>query len=160
MSLEADLLKKRFKRERGKPLLFDHPEELLELAIAYFRWNEENPNIEVETKVVQGQEYTLKTPKMRAMSIERMCLHMGIERKTFYNYEKKPEFTEVCNAIRDAIRSQKFEGASAGLLSHAVIIRDLGLIDKQELDSTVKLSDLSDDELNYRIKALEDELAR
>ena len=43
---------------------------------------------------------------------------------------------EICTSIAKVIRQQKFEGAAAGLLNHAIIARDLGMADKHDHDHT------------------------
>ena len=54
--------------------------------------------------------------------------------------EKKldKDFSQVVNTIKEIIETQKFEGASAGLLNPNIIARDLGLTDKKELSGSVE----------------------
>ena len=46
-------------------------------------------------------------------------------------------FKTITAQIKQIIRTQKFEGASAGFLNANIIARDLGLTDKQEITGTV-----------------------
>ena len=52
-----------------------------------------------------------------------------------------PKFSEVRDNIKRVIFTQKFEGASAGLLNSSIIARELGLADKKEIDAKVALTD-------------------
>ena len=55
-----------------------------------------------------------------------------------YRDDKKddPNFFRVCQAAEQTIREQKFMGAAAGFFNHAIIARDLGLVDKKDLTSS------------------------
>jgi len=127
-----DFWKQRTTVGRGK--IFSTPEKLWEAACEYFQWVLDNPLME---RVIQGgKEWDV--PKMRAMTIQGLCIFLDVETKTFYNYcDKKNEsykdFLHTTTRISDIIRTQKFEGASAGFLNHNIIARDLGLSDKKEL---------------------------
>ena len=56
------------------------------------------------------------------------------------NLEKKQDrdFSQVISTIKEIIETQKFEGASAGLLNPNIIASDLGLADKKELSGSVE----------------------
>ena len=49
------------------------------------------------------------------------------------------EFSEVIHAIGNIMFQSKFDGAVGGLYKENIIARDLGLIDKSEVNSTIKL---------------------
>ena len=74
-----------------------------------------------------------KVPKMRAMTLEGLCIFLDIDRKTFDNYCAKDDFFPITSHIRDIIYEQKFTGAAANLLNGNIIARDLGLKEKTEL---------------------------
>ena len=67
----------------------------------------------------------------------------------FVNYKKGivgeahygEQYAEVSNAIADHIRTQKFEGASADLLNAGIISKDLGLVDKKQIEGNLNLGD-------------------
>ena len=83
---------------------------------------------------------------MRAMSISALCLWIGIDNSTWYEYAKKKDFSDVTTRAERVIYSQKFEGAAAEFLNANIIARDLGLKDKQETEhsgqvtNTIKVS--------------------
>jgi hypothetical protein len=98
----------------------------------YFTWVEENPLFEEKIFSYMGDTVNGTVSKMRAMTLQEMCTHIGMDRVTWYEYRKKtePDFSTVCAQVDDILYSQKFTGAAAGLLNHAIIARDLGLVDK------------------------------
>ena len=117
----------------GRKPIFKNPEEFLEAATQYFEWNEDNPLKESKLVSHQGISTVEELPLMRAMTIEGLCLFMDIDYQTLLNYEKKKDFFAVVSNVRNIIKQQKFEGASAGLLNSNIIARDLGLKDNQEV---------------------------
>lgn len=135
-----------FRNKHGR----DHkytPEGLWDEFIAYANWLEENPLKEAVLvprgikKKENNQEktiYQIGMPRMRAMTVTGFCVFADINYQTFENYKKIQGFFEVLTRIEDIIRTQKFEGASAGLLNPVIIARDLGLTDKQAIDHTSK----------------------
>lgn len=68
-------------------------------------------------------------PKMRAMTISGLCIHLGISRQGWHEYRQKEDFSAICERVEDIIRDQKFSGAAADLLNPSIIARDLGLRD-------------------------------
>lgn len=119
----------------GRKKIFSTPKILWESACQYFQWCEENPLMEV---IIQsGKKWEL--PKMRAMTESGLCIFLDVERQTLDNYgnkdkEEYKDYFAVVTRIKEIIRTQKFEGASAGFLNANIIARDLGLADKKEFD--------------------------
>ena len=73
-------------------------------------------------------------PKMRAMTITGMCIHLRSDHSTWRDYAKQEDFSKVATRVEDIIFSQKFEGASADLLNANIIARDLSLVDKKDIN--------------------------
>ena len=108
-----------------------------EAECEYFQWCEEN--LLMETIVQGNKKWTL--PKMRAMTIEGLCIFLDIETKTFNNYynnkdNRYEDFIPIATRVKEIIWTQKFEGAAAGFFNANIIARDLGLKDKHENDVT------------------------
>jgi len=116
----------------GRNPIFKSPDELQTACLEYFAWVEENPLYEDKLVTFQGQATHEPVAKMRAMTINGLCLFLDIALPTWADYRKKEDFSPVCNAIEQAIREQKFSGAAADLLNANIIARDLGLADRQE----------------------------
>lgn len=121
-------------RKVGRPATFENPDSLWKSCCGYFAWVDENPLYEEKAFAYQGLVTTASLRKMRAMTIEAMCLFIGISYQTWRNYCHRDEFLEVTSRVEAVIRSQKFEGAAAELLNPNIIARDLGLADKSQLD--------------------------
>lgn len=81
---------------------------------------------------------TAHISKPRAVTIVGLCLHLGIHRHTWQNYRISEEFDLVCDEIEDRMKQYKFENAVAGLMNPTLIARDIGLVDKQEIDLSSK----------------------
>jgi len=118
----------------GRPNIFKTPEDLENAALAYFTWCNDTPWI--KTDVIRSGDRAgelLSIPTQRPYTIIAMCHHIGIDVKTFYNYEKNPEFFHITTHIVNKIRNQKYEGAAVGAFNANIIARDLGLTDNQNV---------------------------
>jgi hypothetical protein len=123
-------------RRRGRPVAFNSPEELLFECEQYFDWVNNNPLIEQRIAgMYYGEVVKSNVPKMRAMTIGGLCVFLGIVVDTWMNYRKQPDFFLICQEVEQTIREQKFAGAAAGFLNHAIIARDLGLVERQDVTS-------------------------
>ena len=134
-----------FRDKHGRDYQYK-PEELWDEAVKYFQWVEDNPLYEAVTiqrgitiEDEEGNkkiEYFAKAPKMRAMTIKAFCLFADITHTTWDNYKANKDFVAIVTRIEDIIYSQKFEGASASLLNHNIIARELGLAEKTNNTNT------------------------
>lgn len=117
------------------------PEELSAACTEYFVWVDENPLLEDNTHAYQGKVQHESVAKMRAMTIEGLCCYLGIVSKTWRNYRDRVEFLPITTRVDEIIRTQKFEGAAAGLLEGNIIARDLGLAEKKEITERAIISE-------------------
>lgn len=140
--------------KHGRDKIFKNESNLWDAACEYFQWVEDNPLWENKATHFQGTPLDIPSAKMRAMTIEGLCLFLDIARATWYDYAKQDDFSYISGKIENVIRSQKFAGAAADLLNANIIARDLGLSDKKELSGTISLTDLSDEELDRKLKQL------
>jgi len=141
---------------RGKKLVFNNAEELWETACEYFTYVQENPLYEAKSYSYQGRVHQDRIKKMRAMTLDGFCLFANICNTTWYTYEGRKGFQDTIERIKRVIRTQKFEGAAAGLLNPIIIIRDLGLrdtVDTTNLNAEMKYTDLTDEEIDAKLKA-------
>ena len=121
----------------GRKPIFATPDDMWGAACEYFEWVSENPLHEVKAfncgeAGIQQEEL----PKLRAMTIQGLCFFLDISDDTWANYSKNEDFIGICNDIKRVVFTQKFEGASAGLLNASIIARELGLADKQDHTSS------------------------
>lgn len=98
----------------------------------------------------KGEITTTTIPKMRAYTLDGLCLYMGCNEAYFrqFNDNGDKDFSTVIYQIEKTIYNQKFTGAAADLLNANIISRDLGLADR--IDFT-KLSDEDLDKILEKI---------
>lgn len=116
----------------GRKPIFSDPEKLWEACCEYFEWVEANPLYEDKLIAFQGVASHEPVAKMRAMTLDGLCLFLDISDECWRQYRERQDFVGVCTRAEKIIRAQKFSGAAADLLNPSIIARDLGLADKQE----------------------------
>jgi hypothetical protein len=72
--------------------------------------------------------------KMRAMTERGLCLFIGIDPTTWYDYCKRDEFKFVCEQIKCVIWEQKFTAAAADLMNANIIGKELGLVERKSVE--------------------------
>lgn len=86
----------------GKPKLFNSPEELELYINEYFIQCDADHLEEQQWVGKDGDEVQKKT--QRPYTIEGLCLHLDIDRRTLLNYEKKEGYEEYFHVISRAKR--------------------------------------------------------
>jgi len=124
----------------GRNPKFKAPDDLWNAACEYFQWAEDNPLQEDRPFAYQGKVIHDPVNKMRAMTLEGLCLYLDIVNSTWLNYKKKDNFLTVTTKIENVIKSQKFAGAAADLLNPNIIARDLGLKEHTQTTSDINIS--------------------
>ena len=117
----------------GQKPIFATPEEFWDAATEYFDWAEANPILEPKLFCNKDGIHDADLPKLRAFTLNGMQLYLDITQTTWYNYKKKEGFKETAAKIERVIKTQKFEGAAAGIFSQVIIARDLGLKESSEI---------------------------
>lgn len=146
--------------KHGKDKLFTSEDILWDAAVEYFEWAEDNPLWENKATHFQGVPLDLPSAKMRAMTIEGLCLFLDISTTTWYEYCKNVDYADITSKIDNVIRSQKFAGAAADLLNANIIARDLGLKDAstKELSGPggvpISITDMTTSQLDAKLKEL------
>lgn len=138
----------------GRKPIFKSPEELWSAATEYFEWVEENPLKEEKVFHAQGVITKDTVTKMRAMTIQGLCLFLDIGVQTLDDYGKKKDFSGIVAHIKSVIYQQKLTGAAADLLNSNIIARELGLTDRGSVEHSGSIDGLSDDQLNEKIAKL------
>lgn len=118
--------------KHGRDKIFGSPEILWEACLEYFEWVETNPLSAAELVKYQGQATLSYVPKMRAMTVEGLCLFLDIEYQTWRLYAGREDFIQVVTRAETVIKTQKFAGAAAEMLNPNIIARDLGLKDAHD----------------------------
>lgn len=120
---------------RPRHRVYDSPETLEDSCNAYFEWCSNNPWMRSE--LIRGGDLAgkiIEVPIQRPYTVIALCFHIGVATKTWYNYEKDPEFLHITTHVHEKIRNQKLEGAIVGIFNSNIIARDLGLADNQNVD--------------------------
>ena len=124
--------------KHGRDLIFADPATLWKACCEYFEWVEANPLYEDRLFAYQGEVTHEPAAKMRAMTLDGLCIFLDISFQTWLNYKKRNDFLDIIGRVESIVCVQKFTGAAAGLLNPNVIARDLGLADKSEMKADDK----------------------
>lgn len=122
--------------KHGRNRLFASAELLWEACCEYFQWVEDNPLLEMKPFAYQGVVIQEPVAKMRAMTINGLCLFLDIDETTWRAWREVDDFSMVVSKAEKIIYEQKFTGAAADLLNPNIIARDLGLADKKDIGSS------------------------
>lgn len=156
----------KLRSKHGRDKLFESPELLLEAAQEYFNWCDKHPLKEQKAFSYQGKITRTSLNKMRAYTLDGLCLYLGCSESYFRKFKSKlqskegEDFFTVIEHIEKVIYNQKFTGAAADLLNANIIARDLGLSDKVDSKNTNfnhNYESISKEELKEISEALEDE---
>ena len=129
----------------GRPVLFKTASPLEKACENYFKTCDENPWFRNE--LVKGGDFAgsiVPVPTARPYTLIALCQHIGMTRETWYQYEKKPGFSDITTYVRDKIYNQKFEGAAVGAFNANLIARELGLSERQDINVHVEKPILED----------------
>lgn len=149
----------------GRNPKFASADDLWNACCEYFQWVEDNPLWESKLFSYQGGVTEGVAPKMRAMTIDGLCLFLDVNVKTWRGWRGREDLAPVIERVESVIKSQKFAGAAADLLNPNIIARDLGLSDKIDHQSSdrsmspapaIDASKLSTDALKELIAAAKD----
>lgn len=123
--------------KHGRDKIFASAALLWEACEEYFQWVEDNPLWETKSYMFQGAPVQDQLPKMRAMTIDGLCLFLDIDDDTWRTWREDKDFSVVVARADKIIRTQKFAGAAADQLNPNIIARDLGLADRQNVTHKV-----------------------
>jgi hypothetical protein len=118
------------KRPVGRPCICNTPEELQIAIDEYFL-----KGMPLK-KVIVGPPNNRRETLIAVPSISGLSLYCGFSnRASFYDYEKKPEFTHTIKKARSRIEQHYEELLQTGLGSGAIFaLKNFGWIDKTELE--------------------------
>lgn len=122
--------------KHGRDRLFASADLLWDACCEYFQWVEDNPLLEMKPFAYQGVVIQEPVAKMRAMTINGLCLFLDIDETTWRAWREVDDFSTVVSKAEKIIYEQKFTGAAADLLNPNIIARDLGLADKKDIGSS------------------------
>jgi hypothetical protein len=140
--------------KHGRNLIWDNPDLMLEACTEYFQWVADHPLMEVKAFASKEGVMLEELPKMRAMTIQGLCIFLGIGSSTWSDYKAKDDFSAIVSYVEDVIRTQKFEGSAAGFLNSNIIARDLGLKDSTDITTGGEKVNLGDTELAAKMQSI------
>jgi len=121
----------------NKRAQFANPQEFLRAAAEYFDWCVDHPLYEEQVFQYKGDITRADKKKVRVFTREGLCTFLNIPLSRIDAYRRRgDDWEEAIEIVDQIIRTQKFEGAAAGLLNPGMITRDLGLVDKQVVETT------------------------
>jgi len=145
--------------KHGRDKIFATPQIMKDACYEYFEYQSTQSWDRIDFKGKDVEE--VRIPTASPFTLTGLCIFLDVNTKYFTEFEAtikgktddlSKDFSEVIRNVRDIIYNQKFEGASVGAYNANIIARDLGIVDKSELE--IK-GDLSDEERSQRILALE-----
>jgi len=122
----------------GRKPVFKTPDHLFKCCMEYIEWVHNNPFYEYKVcGLSEGIPVIDHIPKKRPLTIGSLIIFLDISIMSWLEYRKNKgsEFSYICDVVDEMIRQQKFGGAAAGFFNHAIIARDLGLVDRQDMTS-------------------------
>lgn len=144
---------------RGRRRKFATPEQLWEEACEYFEDVMQNPLIAQELMKsgdLAGTKVDMN--KMRPFTIKGLCLFLGVNTDYLTDLrdslkgkddDESLNFLKVIQDIEVTVYNQKFDGAVAGFFTPSIISRDLGLVEKVQNDTTIKVGIDAETEIEY-----------
>lgn len=133
--------------KHGRDRLFSSAEDMRIAAEEYFTWCDDNPLTKAEAlKSGDRAGEIVFVPIPRPYTMQGLCSYLGCNLAYFSQFESSiknntdnnsKDFSNVITYIREVIYRQKFEGATAGYFNSNIIARDLGLVDKQDVNANV-----------------------
>lgn len=116
----------------GSPL-FNEPQHLYAACCEYFQHVQDNPLQRSKVTVEGGiaRLFAIETP--RPMTQHGLCTFLGIRLSKWNKWKTDRHLKEVVEWAEQIIYQQKYEGATNGEFNPTIVIRDLGLSEKQEI---------------------------
>lgn len=136
-------------------------EKFWEYFNSYCEYVKENPKYENKVNLKTGDIVTVpREVPLTWVGFENWLSAQGVIKalnRYIYNYGGGFEdFQEAVKRMKSIIYEDKYNGATAGVFQHQIIARDLGLVDKKEVNAKVKaeFSDLTEEQIKKEIERL------
>ena len=120
----------KMRSSHGRKLTYESGDALWDACVEYFEWVDANPLYADNIIAYEGVASHEPLAKMRPMTLEGLYIFLDIGKSTWKTWREHDTLKDTVERVETIIRTQKFEGAAAGLLNQAIIARDLGLVEK------------------------------
>ena len=144
----------------GRPPTYTSPEELQEKIEEYFKSGVK------KRQVVVGRGENKLVIEIPIPTITGLVLFCGFsDRHSFYDYEKKPEFTHTIKRARTLIETEYEEQVTTGNTAAIFALKNFGWTDKTEVEQygkdggPIRYTDVTDEEIENKIQSLLNETA-
>lgn len=147
----------KLRSKHGRDKIFETPEIMLEACYEYFEYQSKQTWNKIDYRGKDVQEVLI--PTSSPFTLTGLCIFLGVNTVYFTQFEKtcSKDFSKVITHVRDVIYKQKFEGATVGTYNANIIARDLGLVDKKELEIDSKMTP---EERAKRIAELKEKMSK
>lgn len=103
-------------RKIGRPLKIETPEQMKKILNEYFETTEESK-----------------------LTITGLCLALGLDKSTFYDYEKREDYKEIVRQARLIVEnSYEISLRENGRTGDIFALKNFGWTDKQEIDTNTQ----------------------
>ena len=131
-------------KEKGDGLKVKTPEEMYQHFLDYKKYCKDNPKrVEVYNQKFDKTNHISKEVPLTLNGFDIYMSKNGIIGSVddyLYNRGGRyDEFVEIMEQIGKEIWDEQYSGAAAGVYNHAIVIRKLGLADKQEVKTEQKI---------------------
>lgn len=134
----------KLRETHGRDLEYKTPDELWIQITEYLQWCDDNPWYKKEAiKSGDRAGELIDIPTARPYTISGLCVYLGIDFTTWKDYTKREDFSHITTHTEGIIYTQKFEGAAVGAFNANIIARDLGLADKRDIESNIKVEQIT-----------------
>lgn len=103
------------------------PEQVFDMAVAYFEWAESNAIKAIETASFQGAVDENLVHKTRVFTLNGLSLFLNVSSHTLQRWRKEPGYAEVMEFIDGVVYEQKFQLAANGIVNASFIGKELGI---------------------------------
>lgn len=100
--------------KKGGQELFNHPDQMMLAAIAYFRWCDSNPIQAADMRMFKGKPVNIGNPLRRPYQLASFCHWCGVTEAWVRQFRSRipnhPEFEAVIEFVYEVCRTQHLEG--------------------------------------------------
>ena len=118
---------------RGAPLPYNEPQNLFAAICEYFQHVQDNPLYKTKIAYVRQIPQLFALAANRPMTLQGLLTFIGARSSHWVKWKDDTHLGAVVEWAEQVIYQNKFEGALVGEFNPTMIIRDLGLADKQEV---------------------------
>lgn len=125
----------KLRKTHGRPRKYPTAKALWDRCLEYLDWVDKNPFMIPCTTSYHGEIIVKYVPKLRPPLIGELQTFLEIDSSTWASYKLLPDYQYTIERVENIIKSTKLQGAMIDIFNHQIVARDLGLVDKRQIDS-------------------------